>query len=126
MDLFQSDYYGPYLATDTAIESRIIINLVEEGIFNEANDEATVDESIFIQSEGITAPGAEVLLLDIMSCAGPIHIIDRVLLPTLPNGSVIDLESPDADYTVAPIVEVSPISLLHRVPLVMSVSIVTV
>ena len=88
------DLYGSYLETDTAVESTILINLI--------------DEAIFIQSEGIAAPGAEVLVLGIPTCAGPIHIIDRVLLPTLPNGSVVDLERPDAENAVAPISELFP------------------
>ena len=86
------ELYGPSLATDTAVESTILINLI--------------DEAIFIQSEGIAAPGGEVLVLGLRTCAGPIHVIDRVLLPTMLDGSVVDLES--SETALAPVADLFP------------------
>lgn len=71
--------YGPNLETTSAIESRILNNL-----FN---------ETAFVQSEGIAAPGAETLVIGIRTCARPIHIFYQVLVPTMPDGTVIDLEA---------------------------------
>lgn len=75
LDLF--DAYGPYLETVTVLESRILLSLV--------------DEAIFLQTGGISEPGAEIVQTDLPGCAGPVHIIDRVLLPARPDGSMVDL-----------------------------------
>jgi len=50
-----------------------------------------VGEAIFIQSEGIAKPGAEIIQTDLLGCGGPVHIIDRVLLPAIIDGTVFDL-----------------------------------
>ena len=77
LDLF--DYYGPYLETESISESRIRFSLVDEGIF--------------LQSEGIAEPGAEIVQTNLFGCGGPVHIIDRVLLPARSDGSVFDLDT---------------------------------
>jgi len=61
LDLF--DYYGPYLETESISESRIRFSLVDEGIF--------------LQSEGIAEPGAEIVQTNLFGCGGPVHIIDH-------------------------------------------------
>lgn len=42
---------------------------------------STVDEGLYVQSRGLEAPGALVVTPDIPTCVGPVHVIDKVLLP---------------------------------------------
>lgn len=41
----------------------------------------TVDDGLYVQSRGLAAPGALVVAADISSCVGPVHVINKVLLP---------------------------------------------
>eukprot|EP00892_Ulva_mutabilis_P008310 jgi/Ulvmu1/5851/UM025_0111.1 len=52
---------------------------------------STVGDALYVQSGGLEAPGALVATQDVITCAGPVHVIDAVLLPTLPDGSQADL-----------------------------------
>lgn len=45
---------------------------------------------IFVQSAGLEAPGATVTIPDQITCVGPIHVVDTVLLPAMPDGSVVE------------------------------------
>eukprot|EP00892_Ulva_mutabilis_P008315 jgi/Ulvmu1/5856/UM025_0118.1 len=49
-----------------------------------------VGDDIFIQSEGTGAPGAALVRSDVLTCAGPVHIVNAVLLTQLPDGTVVD------------------------------------
>ena len=89
LDLF--DEYGPFIEADTAISSRVLISLV--------------GEAIFLQTEGIAAPGGELQITDLRGCGGVVHVIDRVLLPTTRSGGVIELGPLDEDFSVASIFE---------------------
>lgn len=42
---------------------------------------STVDEGLYVQSLGLDAPGALVVTPDILTCVGPVHVINSVLLP---------------------------------------------
>ena len=75
LDLF--DYYGPYLEIESLSENRLRFSLLDEGIF--------------LQSEGIDEPGAEIVQANLFGCGGVVHIIDRVLLPVRLDGSAFDL-----------------------------------
>lgn len=52
---------------------------------------STDGTAIFVQSPGLEAPGAEVIDPDQITCAGPVHVIDTVLLPAMPDGTVVEL-----------------------------------
>lgn len=39
---------------------------------------------IFVQSEGLESPGASVVIPDVITCVGPVHVIDTVLLAAAP------------------------------------------
>lgn len=41
----------------------------------------TVDDGLYVQSRGLAAPGALVVASDTITCVGPVHVIDQVLLP---------------------------------------------
>eukprot|EP00892_Ulva_mutabilis_P008313 jgi/Ulvmu1/5854/UM025_0116.1 len=47
--------------------------------------------ALYVQSAGLEAPGALVVTPDVITCAGPAHVVDAVLLPALPDGSQADL-----------------------------------
>ena len=60
--------------------------LAGSDLFVTTGDDGT---SLFLQSRGLEAPGATVLIPDVPTCAGVVHVIDLVLLPTLPDGSQV-------------------------------------
>ena len=77
-DLFDLlDYAGPYVDAETVAEGRIRFSRAEE--------------SVFIQSEGIAEPGAEIVGFSRAGCGGVVHVIDRVLLPARFGGAMVDL-----------------------------------
>ena len=41
----------------------------------------TVGDGLYVQSRGIDEPGALVIAADTVTCVGPVHVIDEVLLP---------------------------------------------
>lgn len=51
----------------------------------------TTESGLTIQSWGLEGPAALVLTADAMSCVGPIHVVDALLLPDLWDG-LTDLE----------------------------------
>lgn len=66
----------------TAGGSVVVKTLLESDVFV-----TTTDSGLSIQSRGLDAPGALVVTPDVITCAGPVHVIDTVLLPALPDGS---------------------------------------
>lgn len=52
----------------------------------------TTDDGLTLQSRGLEAPGALVVTRDAMSCLGPVHVIDTVLLPTFADGSLAEFD----------------------------------
>lgn len=50
----------------------------------------STDSGLNIQSRGLEAPGALVLTADVTTCVGPVHVINAVLLPALPDGTFVD------------------------------------
>lgn len=57
----------------------------------------TVDDGLYVQSRGIEAPGALVVVADTVTCVGPVHVIDAVLLPTDLDGMNVVFDSEVAD-----------------------------
>lgn len=45
----------------------------------------TVDDGLYVQSRGLAAPGALIVAADVITCVGPVHLIDNVLLPAEPQ-----------------------------------------
>lgn len=66
---------------------------------------STDGTSIFVQSPGLEAPGATVTIPDQITCAGPVHVIDTVLLPTMPDGTVVAFADATAPVAEAPLVD---------------------
>lgn len=66
----------------TAGGSVVVKTLLESDVYV-----STTDSGLTIQSRGLEAPGALVVTADVMTCAGPVHVIDTVLLAALPDGS---------------------------------------
>lgn len=62
---------------------------------------STTDGGLHIQSRGINAPGARVITANTITCPGPVHGINTVLLPTFPNGTTVDFPKPETgvNYT---------------------------
>lgn len=61
----------------------------------------TVGDGLYVQSRGILAPGALVVVADTPTCVGPVHVIDSVLLPTDLDGMTVIFESEPADNKTA-------------------------
>lgn len=60
----------------------------------------TTDAGLYVQSAGLEAPGALVVTPDVVTCPGPVHVIDTVLLPQFPDGTTADLGvAPDGAET---------------------------
>eukprot|EP00892_Ulva_mutabilis_P008312 jgi/Ulvmu1/5853/UM025_0113.1 len=75
---------GPFASA--AIEHTLAANDNSVGVISLLGSTLTLTtkaHDIFVQSTGIVAPGAKVLIPDVMTCAGPVHVIDKVLLPKL-------------------------------------------
>lgn len=49
----------------------------------------TVGDDLYLQSRGLDAPGAEVVVTNVETCAGIVHVIDDVLLPAKADGSEV-------------------------------------
>lgn len=49
----------------------------------------TTDSGLSIQSRGLEAPGALVVTEDVITCVGPVHVIDKVLLPADAAGATV-------------------------------------
>lgn len=60
---------------------------------------STVGDDLYVQSAGLKAPGALVVTPDIITCSGPDHVINAVLLPTLPDGSMLEVGERDIALT---------------------------
>ena len=52
----------------------------------------TVDDDLFVQSRGLMPLGANVAIADVTTCAGVVHVIDQVLLPTFVDGTMTSFE----------------------------------
>lgn len=61
----------------------------------------TSESGLSIQSRGLKAPGALVLTPDVTTCVGPVHVIDAVLLPALPDGTFTDFGAEDVPQGTA-------------------------
>lgn len=85
--------------------SVVVPSLLGEDLF------VTTDGSgIFVQSRGLEAPGATVTVPDQITCAGPVHVVDAVLLPQMPDGTVVEFG--EAVPSIAPII--SPIEAIEE------------
>lgn len=73
----------------------------------------TVEDALYVQSEGLEAPGALVTAADVVTCSGPVHVVDTVLLPTFPDGTTVTFPTegpaaPGPAPAVAPGAAVTP------------------
>lgn len=51
----------------------------------------TQGENLYVQSAGLEVPGALVTVADVVTCSGPVHVVNTVLLPSFPNGTMVEL-----------------------------------
>lgn len=86
-DIFE--IYGDYLETETLFEGRILIE--------------NRNDNIFLLTEGLEMPGAVITESGLNGCAGPVHVVDKMLLTVKPDGSLADLGPNAVPASVEPL-----------------------
>lgn len=62
-------------------------SIIVQTLFGSELFVTTQGASLLVQSRGIAAPGATVVVPDVATCAGVVHVIDELLVAAGPGGA---------------------------------------